>query len=221
MKRIIIIGLLCAMSLASCSPLRIVVNTQTPDGVRTVCTSPIDLFRYSDGTIGLAMGGRLAKKDTVIALGIRCDAKTKHGIFDKGDRLMFRLNDDSEVILTNVWDKEYVEDKETHVTQEYRHTYGFSYCYHPFYDPYFVTPYEIGTMVPTVYIEDNSASYALYLITYDQYQAIVTKGVKKFRVECESKDLDMPDPSNLPKILTDLFECLVSGVRNTVVRTEF
>lgn len=202
---------------ASCAPLRIVMNSTDTTGKRTVCTSDLALF----DEFSIAMGARIAPRDTVMAVLITSDKKSDHGIFDMNDRLMIRLGDDSEVILTNIYDHEYEKGLQTGTTTDtyYRHTY--EYAYSPLLDAVIVEPVTVRTMVPRTYSYTTTKSYALYLITRQQVQDIIDKGVKKLRIEIEDADCDMPVPGIARDRIAELYPFLKEAVSNPVKRSKF
>lgn len=214
-KFILIIGILAAMT--SCAPLRIVMNSADKTGARRMLTSDVDLF----GDFSLAMGAKIEKKDTVLAVLITSDRKSDHGIFDLNDRLMMRLSDNSEVILNNVYDKEYESNTETRVEDRPDIHTGFAYTYSPWTGSVYLSPYTIYRMVPYVNNVKTTKSYALYLISKQQIQDIIGKGVVKLRVEIEDSDCDMPDPERATAKFNELYTFLHNAAKSGVKRSEF
>lgn len=196
------LALIAAITLASCSPLRVALNYTDKNGVKTICTTDIDLF----DSFEVAMGERIEGNDTVLSLLITSTMKSDHGIFEKGDKLMMRLNNDSEIVLTNLYDKEYKEETTTHYTQDRIYDDGFAYSYSPFTGSIYVTPYTLTRMVPRRYITHTTKSFALYLISKQQVLDIIEKGVKKLRVEIETTDCDMPHPEDTGETIQRLYE---------------
>lgn len=210
-----------ALMAASCSPLRIVLNSTDSTGARSMLTSNKNLMGNFDGAVDIALGSRIEKKDTILAVLITIDADSGHGVFNKGNQMKIRLNDDSVIELTNLYDKEYEEKEETYVSQSTRFQTRYAYAYDIFTDDIWVTPYTVSQMVPEVHTSKKSLSYALYLISKKQLNDIITKGVKKLRVEIENYDLDMPDPSGASATFKELYDFLRQEMNVTYKRTEF
>jgi len=183
MKKTIAIFAAAILALCSCSPLRIVMNTTSPDGERTIVTSDQPLFTYSQGQLTAALGCRIHGRDTVLALLVTSDADSGHGIFGKGDRVMVRFQDNTEFSIENLYDKEFETHTETGVTQHMQTDYGYAYSYDPYFDDIYLTPYQINRMVPRAYTRKVSNSYALYLLNREQITSLMTKPVIKLRVE--------------------------------------
>lgn len=222
MKRITIILAAAALAVASCGgPLRIAMNTTSPDGTRNIVTSNQHLFRFNKGNIEIALGARITDRDTVLGILVTCDAHTDYGIFDKGNRMMFRLSDGSEISLSNIYEREYEQHEETSVSNQYRTDYGYAYSYSPLMDDIYITPFEVNRLVPRVNTYKVTNSYALYLITKKQLEDIIGKGVMKIRVETDSHDLDMNDTQEASQLFSAMYACLKTGFANAVVRSEF
>jgi len=221
MKKSIIILAAAIMALCSCSPLRIVMNTTTPDGERTILTSDQPLFSYNQGQLTAALGCRIHGKDTVLAILVTSDADSGHGIFNKGDRIMVRFNDNSEFSIENLYDKEFETHTETGVTNQMVTDFGYAYSYDPFLDDIYLTPYQINRMVPRAYTRKVSNSYALYLLNREQITSLMTKPIVKLRVEIENADLDMPYTDGLNDYFTALMSCLWEGIGNQFERSAF
>jgi len=166
------------------------------------------------------MGAKISGKDTVLAFVLTCDADSDHGIFDEGNKFMFRLSDGSEISLSNLYDKEYEKDEGTSVSQQYQTDYGYSYSYSPWTDDIYISPFEVTRLVPRINHYKTTKSYALYLVTPKQLTDIITKGVKKVRVEIEDKDIDMTDTENVAPLISQLYECLKGGLSKEL-RSEF
>lgn len=214
---ILIAAVSMLLASAGCAPLRIVMNSADKQGRRTLCTSDIPLF----SEFSIAMGARVAPKDTTLAILITSDKNSDHGIFDMNDRLMFRLGDDSEVILTNMYDHQYEKNTETGTTTDTYYRNTFAYAYSPWADAVFVEPVTVRTMVPRTYSYTTTKSYALYLITKQQVQDIINKGVVKLRVEIEDADCDMPNPSDARDIIAKIYPFLHEASKAGVKRSEF
>jgi len=222
MKKICLLIPFISIILTSCgTPLKIVMNRTTPEGERFVVTSDQHLFHAGKGNMDLALGAKIVGKDTVLAFVITCDADSGHGIFDKGNKLMFRLSDNSEISLSNLYDKEYEEHEDTSVSQQYQTDYGYSYSYSPWTDDIYISPFEVTRLVPRINHYKTTNSYALYLVTKQQLNDIISKGVKKLRVEIEDKDLDMTDTEGVAPLISNMYACLKDGIANPVSRSKF
>jgi len=223
MKRIFIIisVLAAALSTSSCGVIRLALDTRDSNGVRTVATSNAHLMGNMKGQMDIALAARVEKKDTIMAVILTINADSGHGLFNKGDKMKIRLDDDSVIDLVNLYDKEYEEKEETYVTDSPRTQIRYAYSYDYFYDDFFVSPYMVNQMVPEVRHTKNSYSYALYLITKPQINDIIKKGVKKLRVEIENDDLDMPDPTTVPGTFQALYNVIKGSLANDFKRSEF
>lgn len=221
MKKLLIALFACSLAVASCSPLRIVYNSTAANGDRTVFTSSQSLFGYGKGRMDIALGSKVSVKDTLLAVLITSNQDSDHGIFDKGDRLLIRLKDDSVITLVNMYDKEYDTEINEGVTHEPVMAYGYDYVYSPWADGVFITPYEVTAMVPRRYITKTTNSYALYLISKADILNIINKGVKKLRVEDENEEFDMENPEYAAEIIGKEFDCLVEGILAGKNRSEF
>ena len=205
----------------SCSPLHIIYNSTSADGERIVCTSNQGLFGYGKGHMEVALGARMAGKDTVLAILITSDQDSDHGIFDKDDRLLVRLADRRTVTLTNIYDKEFDSETSTNYTEQRVTEYGYGYTYSPWTDNIYLTPFEVSAMVPKVYTTKTTNSYALYLISRQDLLDIIDKGVIKLRVEIEDDEFDMPNPGYASTVIGKCYQCLLEGIANNKVRSEF
>lgn len=222
MKKTIILLAAALMTVCSCSTLRIVMNTTGSNGERTILTSDQHLFNYSEGELTAALGCRIQAKDTVLALLITSDANTGHGIFSKGDKVKVRFSDNSEISLTNIYDKEFESHTETGVTEHLKTDFGYAYSYDPYFGDIYVTPYQISRMVPQAYSRKVSKSYALYLLNRKEITSLMTSPVIKLRVEIEDADLDMPDTQGVNSLFTALMGCLKEeGIDKKFERSEF
>lgn len=222
MKKAFIISILAVvLAAASCSPLRLVLNSTDSKGVRTLATSNQPLMGSIQGSMEIAMAARIEKKDTILAVILTVDAESGHGIFNKGNKMMVRLNNDSVIELENLYDKEYEEKEETYVSNTTRTHLDYAYAYDYFTGDIYVAPYMVNQMVPQVHRTHHSYSYALYLISKNQLNDIITKGVKKLRVEIENDDLDMPDSSGVSELFKELYSVLKEGMGTQYVRKEF
>lgn len=209
------------ITVVCCSPLRIAIDQTESDGSRYLVTSDQSLFHSGKGNVDIALGTKMMGKDTILAFLITCDANVGHGVFNKGNKLMFRLKDNSEIVLENLYDKEYEENEETRVSQTYKSDIAWGYAYNPWSDDIYVTPYEVTRVIPQVNHYKTSNSYALYLVTWPQMSDLMTKGVKKLRVEIEDADLDMTDTEGVSSLFSQMFVCLRDAARKQVVRSAF
>lgn len=217
----ILFAIIAAVAFASCAPLKIAMNQTGSDGSRYILTSNQHLFNAGKGNIEVALGAKVYGRDTLMAILITCDANVGHGVFNKGNKLMFRLKDNSEIVLTNLYDKEYEETQETNVSNEYRHEYGWGYAYSPWMDEVYVLPYEVTRTVPRINTYTVANSYALYLISKPQMHDIITKGIVKIRVEVEDRDLDTEDTEGFAEMFHQMCELIKSAANEQVVRTKF
>jgi len=220
MKKIFLI-MAVAVAAAACSPLRLAMNVTDSKGVRTLATSNIPLMGNVDGSMEIALAARVEKKDTIMAVVLTVDADSGHGIFNKGNKMMFRLADNSVIELENLYDKEYEEQTETYTTTTTVPRYGYGYAYDYFWGDIYVAPYMVNQMVPEVRTRKNSYSYALYLISKRQLLNIINSDVKKLRVEIENNDLDMPDPRGVSSMFKDMYSVLREGLVHNYVRKTF
>jgi len=221
MKKILITIVVCIAAVCSCSPLRIVMNTTGADGERLIVTSDQPLFSYEKGQLTAALGCQINGKDTVLALLITSDANSGHGIFAKGDKLKVRFSDDEVITLENLYDREFETHTETGTTEHMKTDWGYAYTYDPWMDSIDLTPYQITRMVPQTYTRKVSKSYALYLLTRHDIEGLMKKPVKKFRVEIEDADLDMPYTDGVNELFTSLMTCLYGGIKDKFERSEF
>jgi len=207
MKRFLILALVCALA-ASCSSLKIVLNTKDANGTRTIATSTHKLFGYKMSSIDVGLAARIQQKDTIVAVIIKCDVDSDHGIFEKGDRFMVRFNDGSMIELSNVYDREYEKETSTTQTHERVSSYGYDYAYSPWAPGLYLAPFEIVSWVPRTYVTQVTHSYALYLITKEQLMKLISLPAEKLRVEIEGDELDMPDPASATPLFASIFKCL-------------
>jgi len=191
------------------------------DGARYLLTSDQYLFRGDDGSIDIALGEKYIGKDTIMAFLITYDANSGHGVFNKGNKLMFRLGDKSEIALSNVYDKEYEEKEETQVNDRIHTDVAWSYSYSPWTDEIYVTPYEVTRVIPQVRRYKISNSYGLYLVSKSQLNSLMTKGITKIRVETENSDMDMTDTEGVSQMIVEMYKCLQSSVLASLNRTAF
>lgn len=220
MKKVFLL-LSVVLTVVCCSPLRVAMDQTGSDGARYLLTSDQHLFRSGKGNVDIAIGAKIMGRDTILAFLLTCDANVGHGIFNKGNRLMFRLSDDSEIFLDNLYDKEYEEHEETSVSNRFKTDYGLAYAYNPWYDEVYVTPYEVTRVVPQVNTYKTTNSYALYLVTKPQMTDLLNKGIKKIRVEIEDSDLDMNDTDGVSGMFLEMCNCLKTAAADKQVRTEF
>lgn len=222
MKKALIVSLVAvALATVSCSPLKLVMNSTDSKGVRTLVTSDQTLMSNFKGSMDIAMAARVEKKDTILALIVTIDANSGHGLFNKGNKMMIRLNDDSVIELTNLYDKEYEEKEETYVTNSTRQRFDYAYAYDFYTGTIDVYPYMVNQMVPEVRTNTKNLSYALYLISKKQLNNVITKGVKKLRVEIENDDIDMNETSSVSGLFQGMYTIIQEGLGKNHVRTEF
>lgn len=222
MKKALIVSLVAvALATVSCSPLKLVMNSTDSKGVRTLVTSDQTLMSNFKGSMDIAMAARVEKKDTILALIVTIDANSGHGLFNKGNKMMIRLNDDSVIELTNLYDKEYEEKEETYVTNSTRQRFDYAYAYDFYTGTIDVYPYMVNQMVPEVRTNTKNLSYALYLISKKQLNNVITKGVKKLRVEIENDDIDMTETSSVAGLFQGMYAVIQEGLGKNHVRTEF
>lgn len=220
MKKLIL-AIIAVTAAVSCSPLKIAMNQTGSDGSRYIVTTNQHLFSAGKGSIEIALGTKISGRDTILGFIITCDANVGHGVFNQGNKLMFRLADNSEISLTNLYDKEYEESEQTSVSNDYRQQYGWAYAYDPWTDGIYVTPYEVTRVIPHVNTYKVTNSYALYLVTKPQLKDLTSKGIRKIRVEIEDSDLDTQDTEGVSEMFKQMYDCLRSAVDTQVVRTEF
>ena len=207
MKKLFLVGAL-ALCLMGCQTLTIAINKTNSDGVRTVATTSKHLYQNFDVTLCV----RLAPNDTIMGVLITAEAKRLNGIFDTDDRLLMQLNDGSEIVLTNVLDRESYELRnETHTSYNYVNR-GWNYAYGPWIDPLFITPYDATVCFENTYQTTVADSYALYLITYDEMMRIINLGVRRLRIEVDDDAPEMRNPGKVQGLFKEMFTCLIQGV---------
>lgn len=216
MKKLFFALVVCLCAIG-CSPLRIVMNSKNEDGERIVLTSDKRLFN----DVSVALGAKVAGKDTVLAVLVTYDGNSTHGVFDKDDRMLVRLSDQKVITLNNVYHKEFEEETVTNTTTRRVSDFGYAYSYDPYTDDIYVTPYEVSRFIPQVSTTHITRSYALYFISRPDLDAIIDKGVIKLRIELENSELDMPNTGGVSKTFGKLKDCLYDGIRSGIVRTEF
>lgn len=208
MKRLLTLSFAAALLVsvfASCSPLRAVMNSTDKKGVRTVCTSDIDLF----GSFEIALGYRAEKTDTLMGILVTCSKKSDHGVFEKDDLLQLRLKDGSEIELANIYERQFDKNVSTEYRDDLYYQNRIAYAYSPFYDEIYVTPVTVRTWVPRVYTRTSTKSFALYLVTKKQLMDIMEKGVEKCRIEIENEDCDMQYPERFASRISELYDFLM------------
>lgn len=215
MKKSLFLVMACFALFSACSSLKIAINTVDNDGKHTICTSDISLFGHFD----IAMGMQVSEKDTLMGIVVTCDKNSDHGVFQKGERLMIRFVDGSEMALTNVYDREF--DKETTTQEGYESEMEtrLAYAYSPWTGNIYLAPVTYHALVPYSYTSTVTKSYALYLVTRQQMHEMLTKQAIKVRVEIESADCDMPHPENFNSRITKLHEFLL--LSRMMQRSEF
>lgn len=211
MKKIFITLALC-IAIAGCAPLRVVLNT-TYKGDRVVLTSEIPLFSQDGGTFYAALGAKVSQKDTILAVLVKYDGDTNKGIFDKDDRMRFRLNDGTEFAICNLYDKEYESSVETNTTEVMKTDDVLMYTYSPWMDAVYLNPVRVSRWVPQVYTTTITNSYGLYPISKAEFESILKQGVAKLRIESQIGDADMPKPEELSNILGNQRQCLRKALK--------
>lgn len=210
--------LLCAfLPLTSCGVVRIAMDSHVEDGDRVVLTSDTRLF----GDVSMALGAKISGKDTLLAVLVTYDGRSNHGVFEKGDRLMIRLKDKTEIKLSNIYQKEFEKEEETYTTEERRSNVEFRYVYNPALDAVYVSPVEVSYFVPRTHSRTITKSYALYLLTRPQLLGIIGGEVVKLRVEIENDDLDMPNTAGVASVFSKQYDCLADRLHNPYKRRTF
>lgn len=217
MKHSVLLIVLCIAAAISCSPLKIVMNSKDKNGSRLVLTSDKALFK----DYKIALGAKVAQKDTVLAILVTSTRHSDYGIFDKDDRLMMRLSDGSEILLGNLYNQEYEKQSETESTTRRVVDFGYVYSYDPLYDDIFINPVEMSKLVPEVRTRITTNSYALYLITKKQLQDIIDKGVAKLRIEYNTGEDDMPATASVSETVRDMYAFLKESLTAKVERSQF
>ena len=216
MRKFLFVVCFCLVAIG-CSPLRIVMNSKDEEGNRIVLTSDKRMFN----DVQMALGAKVAGKDTVLAVLVTYDGNSNHGVFAKGDKMLLRLADQSVITLENVYHQEFEEETVTNTSRERVSDFGYAYSYDPIFDDVYITPYEISRFIPRVTTSHITKSYALYFLSRGQLNDIISKGVIKLRVELEDRELDMPNTSGVSDTFAGLRTCLYDCLRNGIQRTEF
>ena len=207
-----------AALLCACGPAKLVMDSRTEDGERILLTSDSRIF----GNVEMALGAKVDQKDTVLAILVTYDGKSDHGVFDVNDRLLFKLSDGEVISLQNVYDREYSRENEVYTTNDRVSGLGYAYAYDPFYDVTYVSPVEVSSFIPRTHTRTVTESYALYLITRNQLNDIISKGLVKLRVEIENDELDMTGGTkSVSTVLADQYTCLRNASANPHRRSEF
>lgn len=205
----------------SCSPVKIACDYRDKDGGRIVLTSDKPLYH----DLSMALGAKVMnQKDTIMAILITYDGDTDHGVFDTDDQLLMRLSDQSVVALQNLYHQEFEKETTTSYTTDRVVTdLGWRYTYDPFIGGVYVTPVQLQQFIPRQTRRTTTRSYALYLITKQQLNDIVGKGVVKFRVEMENAELDMPEggASSIAGLLAEQYACVRERLSRTHVKKAF
>lgn len=210
-----LIAAIIVLTITSCNSLTTIMNTTDMNGVHTICSSDLAFFDEFD----IAMGGRIAGNDSLLAFLVTCNKHANHGLFDKTDRMLIRLTNNEEIILDNIYDREFDRETKTNVAQDMVFRNGIAYRYSPFTGNIYVSPYTVHTLVPRVYTTIETKSYALYLVSKKQVHDIIDKGAVKVRVEIENADCDMPHPEKLQAKVAKLYNFLRTV--HSQSRTEF
>jgi len=221
MRKNLLFTAVAVLLAASCSPVKIYMDSTASDGTRKVVTTQETILRNGKGALGLSMGASVKDADTVVAILAVLDADTGHGVFNAGDAMKFRLTDGQEITLTNLLDKKYQHSQETQVTEQWETGYGVAYAYGA--RRCWVRPYSVSYLTPEVSTTTTNNSYALYLVSRQQLTDIIKKGVIKMRVELESIDVDIEnnDAAAISGILKSEILCLVDRLSAHKEKTEF
>lgn len=202
MRKLLTAALFCILAIG-CSPLRIAMDSRSEEGSRIVYSTDNSLSSQME----IALGAKVDAKDTVLAL--------------KGDKMMFRLSDQSVITLTNIYHKEFEKETATHQTQEMVNNYGWAYAYDPIYDGVYITPYEVTSFIPRTRVDVTTKSYALYFIKENELQDIIDKGVIKMRIEIEDSELDWTNTGNISPLLAEMKTCLYERITKPAERSKF
>lgn len=218
MKKFFIL-LFAAVMFASCGVVRLEMDSRQSDGSRILMTSDSRLF----DDVSVALGAKVKnQKDTILAVLAVYDGRSEHGVFDCGNKMQFRLTDNSVISLSNIYENEFEKGTETYTTQDRVSEYGYAYAYDPYTMSMYVTPYEASTFIPREHTRVTTKSYALYLISKKELEDIITKGVVKLRVETENDELDMLSGTDrVAALLAEEYKCLKEGLATNRVRPEF
>lgn len=217
MKKFFLVLSAFVLFLPSCSPLKIVMNSKSPEGIRTVLTSDQHLFNNFD----IALGASIEPRDTVLGILVTCDKSTDHGIFDKGDKMKLRLSDQSVIELDNIYHKEFDKEVQTYNTVDRTTEFGLAYSYDPYFGTVWVDPIEVRRLVPQVKTRTVTRSYALYLVSKGKLMDIISKGVIALRIEVEDDEYDMNGTGGVSSLLSQMYDCLKEGMANDKKRTDF
>lgn len=211
MKRLCFILATLAL-LTSCDTIKIAINNTNSEGERRIMTTDTRLFTTKGYEVNLAMGLLIQGRDTLEGLVITCDSPVKEALFNVGSKMLIRLSDDQTIVLKNMLNREHESHTETEVTERMQTDYGYIYSpWSPFLDD---ATYRVTSMVPEVYYKQVNNSYAIYPITYDQMQAIISKGVTKLRIETNVINLDMPHTKGVADKVNNLATCLIEGIQD-------
>ncbi len=203
--------LILATVLASCAPT--IVLDKTYKGSHVILTSDTDLYGFDGGEFDVALGMKASAKDTLLAVLVTYDGDTKSGVFDKDDRIYFRLNDSTEFSIKNMYDREFESSTEVMTTESLHQEYGFGYAYSPYMNAFYVTPVSVTRWVPEVYTRRIHKSKGLYLITKKEFNDVVTKGVAYLKIESGAGDSEMPDPSSVAGTFKSEYEAIVDRLK--------
>jgi len=221
MKRTLIIFAAMAFLVCSCNPLRIVMD-KNKNGERTIVTSEHRMFGYKDGHFSAALGCQIHGKDTVLAILLSSDADKGHAVFDKDDKLMFRLKDGHTITLSNVYDRSaYHTEVKTETYSERVVDYTFAYNYSPWVDAFYVSPYQINTFVPRTRTYRESTSYALYLLSLKELIGVCYGDVVKVRVEVDDGYAEQDPANGISDLFKELAECLGKRARADFKEQQF
>jgi len=206
MRKSLLLVFAACIVLSSCGAFKkIEINTNSK-GVRTVLTS----CRHVFSNVKVALGARSVNaKDTVMVVYLYSTKDSEHGLFDSGDVFQIKLTDNTIINLKNILDKEYEKETVTSTSTVSRPYPTYGYCYGPFGEPYFISAYDMYSMIPVTTTTTTTYSSAMYLVTAQQMIDILTKGIVKARIECEEGYLDVPNPARLQEVFKNELEDLV------------
>lgn len=212
-----VLALICALvALVSCGTVRISMDTHLDDGDRVILTSDVHLF----GDISVALGARIDKRDTVLAVLVTYDGNSNHGVFESGDKMQIRFRDQHEMVLTNIYQREFETGVESYTTEERRSDIGWTYSYDYLSGGIYLTPVEVSSFVPKQHFRTVTKSYALYFISKPQLLDIIANEVVKLRVEIENNELDT-SLGTVSYVFANQYNCLKERFKENYQRSKF
>jgi len=87
MRKNLLFTAVAVLLAASCSPVKIYMDSTASDGTRKVVTTQETILRNGKGALGLSMGASVKDADTVVAILAVLDADTRRRGADKERRL--------------------------------------------------------------------------------------------------------------------------------------